>query len=111
MTDLRVTLTDRGFDFEEVETAHPEPGERCPACDRRVPKPRTSTSPASRRLVVTGPADRIGYLIDALDALQAFVGADPHSYPRLSVLEALALLGGQHRELLRHYFEKEDDDG
>jgi hypothetical protein len=32
------------------------------------------------------------------------VGADPYSYPRGSILEALLLLGGQEREELRRYF-------
>ena len=67
MTDLRVTLTDNGFEFEEVETVLPEPGERCPTCDRRVPKPRKVSSPASKRIVATLPAERAEAIDDALE--------------------------------------------
>lgn len=93
---------------EEIMIPAPEPGERCLACDRRVPKPRTSASPETRRLVAVLPTERATGVDEALDALQAFTGADATSYPRGSVLEALVLLGGQHREELRVWFTKED---
>ncbi len=80
------------------------PGTRCPTCDRRVPKPRQSDSPDTKRIVAVLPPDRAEALTEALDALQAYVGADGESYPRGSVLEALVLLGGQSREELREWY-------
>ena len=41
---------------------------------------------------------------EGLDALQEIVGADPHSYPKGHLLEALVLLGAQQREELQRYF-------
>lgn len=80
------------------------PGERCPTCDRRIPKPRQTTSPETSTLGVRLPLERADALREALDALEAYCGVDPHSYPRGSLLEALVLLGGQQREELRRYF-------
>lgn len=87
-----------------VEIAPPEPGERCLVCNRRRNKPRQSTSPVAKELRIKLPADRMEPVEEALDALQEVTGADPHSYPRGAVLEALLVLGGQHREELREYF-------
>jgi hypothetical protein len=42
---------------------------------------------------------------EAFDALQQVVGADPYSYPRGQILEALLVIGGQQREQLKAYFE------
>jgi acyl-CoA reductase-like NAD-dependent aldehyde dehydrogenase len=103
-----VNLSTVFFEDEERVIPVPEPGERCVTCDRRVPKPRKSTSPETRRLVAVLPTERATGVDEALDALQAFTGADATSYPRGSVLEALVLLGGQHREELRAWFAKED---
>jgi hypothetical protein len=91
-----------GLSFEEVFP--PEPGERCAMCNRRRNKPRTDESPPTKQIRFTLPAERKEWAEEALDALQEVVGADPYSYPRGSILEALLLLGGQEREELKRYF-------
>jgi hypothetical protein len=86
------------------ELAPPEPGERCQLCNRRVNKKRTDESPRTVRVVFTLPADRAEPVEEGIDALQEVVGADPHSYPKGHLLEALVVLGAQHREDLKSYF-------
>jgi len=93
----------------EVIIPIPEPGERCIACDRRVPKPRKSSSPDTRRLVTMLPVERAASVEEGLENLQAYVGADTSSYPRGALIESLLLLGGQHREELRAWFTKEEE--
>lgn len=89
--------------FESVLA--PKPGERCPTCDERKPKPRKSTSPTTKRSIAVGPPDRIDSLNELLENLQAVVGADPASYPRLTLLEAMAVVAGlHHREELIEAF-------
>ena len=83
----------------------PEPGSRCPTCNRRVNKPRQSESPDTKEIRLRLPAERAEWAEEAFDALQQVVGADPYSYPRGVILEALLVLGGQHREELKAYFE------
>ena len=81
------------------------PGERCPRCERRVPKPRKSDSPVTKRIVAALPPDRAESLTDALDALQEVVGADATSYPRGTLLEAMLVVAGlHHREELIECF-------
>jgi hypothetical protein len=98
-------FSEDGIAFEEFYP--PEPGERCAVCDRRKNKPRQKSSPSDTKKIAAGslPADRAEQVEDALDALQAFVGADGTSYPRGTLIELLALLGGAHREELRAYFQ------
>jgi hypothetical protein len=89
-----------------AELLEPQPGERCDKCNRRVPKKRRSTSPETKRLYAVLPPDRAEAVTEALDALQAYIGADGESYPRGVVLELLVILGGQQREELRRYFDE-----
>ena len=86
----------------------PQPGERCLLCNRRRNKPRQETSPDSREMRIRLPAERMEWLEEALDTLQEFVGADPYSYPRGSLVEAVVTLGIQQREFVKAYF---DGDG
>jgi len=86
-----------------VELEPPAPGERCELCHRRVNKKRTEESPATKRVVITLPADRAEYVEEGFDALQEYTGADPHSYPRGYLLELLLGLGAQHREELKEH--------
>lgn len=95
-------ISEDGLSFEEFFP--PEPGERCLCCNRRVNKPRTDESPASKQIRITLPVDRAEWAAEAFDALQEVVGADPYSYPRGAILEALLILGGQEREELKRYF-------
>jgi len=85
--------------------AGPEPGERCALCNRRRNKPRQDTSPDTKEIRIKLPNERMEWVEEAFDALQEVVGADPYSYPRGQILEALLLLGGQQREQLKAYFE------
>lgn len=82
----------------------PEPGERCRVCNRRRNKPRKDDSPATREMRIKLPTERMEAVEEAFDALQEVTGIDPYSYPRGVLLEALLLLGGQHREYLREFF-------
>jgi hypothetical protein len=85
----------------------PEPGSRCPMCRRRVNKPRKEDSPVTREIRIKLPADRMEAVEEAFDALQEITGIDPYSYPKGTLLEALLLLGGQHREDLAAHFQGE----
>ena len=91
-----------GLSFEEVFP--PEPGERCFACNRRRNKPRTDKSPSTKQIRITLPADRKEWAEEAFDILQEFVGADPYSYPRGALFEAILQLGIEQREEVRRYF-------
>lgn len=98
-------LVTASIDFTYTGNATPRPGERCQLCTRRVPKPRKSSSPTSKRIVVTLPPDRAESLDDALDGLQEVVGADAASYPRGTLLEAMVVIAGlHHREELIAFF-------
>ncbi len=82
-----------------IATGPPEPGERCPRCTRRVPKPRKSSSPTTKRIVAAAPPDLADSLTAWLDALQESAGADSISYPRARVLEGLLVFAAsEHRE-------------
>lgn len=92
---------------EAIETlagALPEPGTRCPTCQRRVNKPRKEDSPAIKEVRLRGPVERVEALQEGLDNLQEFSRIDPYSYPGVTLLEALLALGAQHREELKAYF-------
>ena len=83
----------------------PEPGERCPTCNRRKAKPRHADSPTElKRWDALGPSERVEAVREGLDYLQEYVGIDPHSYPHLTLLEGLMALGAQQREQLRAHF-------
>ena len=86
----------------------PEPGTRCPMCQRRVNKPRQSESPDTKEIRLRLPAERAEWAEEAFDALQQVVGADPYSYPRGRIFEALLVLGGQQREQLRELFQESE---
>lgn len=91
----------------EEMLAPPEAGERCVTCGRRRNKPRKSASPSTRQIRITLPTDRMESVEEAFDALQEITGIDPYSYPKGTLLEALLLLGGQHREELAQHFRGE----
>ncbi len=86
----------------------PEPGSRCPTCNRRVNKPRQNESPDTKEIRLRLPAERAEWAEEAFDALQQVVGADPYSYPRGRIFEALLVLGGQQREQLRELFQESE---
>lgn len=92
----------------ELRGLAPEPGTRCPTCSRRVNKPRKEDSPVVRQIRITLPTDRMESVEEAFDALQEVTGIDPYSYPKGVLLEALLLLGGQHREELRAHFQVDE---
>ncbi len=103
---LNVALDDIQNDIiTRLDMASPKPGERCQLCNRRVNKKRSENEPAKTvRVVFTLPADRAEPVEEAIDALQELVGADPSSYPKGHLLEALVVLGTQQREELTAYF-------
>lgn len=82
-----------------------EPGTRCPCCNGRKNKPRQNDSPDTKEIRIKLPAERMEWAEEAFDALQQVVGADPYSYPRGALLEAMLVLAGQQREQLRSLFE------
>ncbi len=101
-----VILSQAELDAIEVLANYlPEPGTRCALCHRRVNKPRQDDSPAVREMRFRGPNDLIEPLEEGIDALQEFTRVDPYAYPRARLLEALLVLGAQHREELKAYFE------
>lgn len=102
---MSVYLSDSEREAIEALAAHlPEPGTRCPTCRRRVNKPRKDDSPVTREIRIKLPTERMEAVEEAFDALQEVTGVDPYSYPKGVLLEALLLLGGQHREELAEYF-------
>lgn len=105
--DTVLWKTEDGLNFEEV--LPPAPGERCDLCDRRVNKPRQGDSPTTKRVGAQLPAERAEWLAETLNHLQAASGADAHSYPLGTLLEAMAALGIQHLDLLKWYLTKEEE--
>lgn len=91
--------------LDEMALAPPEPGERCQLCHRRRNKTRTADSPDTKEMRIKLPTERMEWAEEAFDALQQLVGADPYSYPRGQILEAMLVLAGQQREQLKAYFE------
>ena len=89
---------------QDLALSPPEPSERCGLCGRRRNKPRKTDSPTTREMRIRLPVERMESVEEAFDALQQVVGADPYSYPRGRILEALLILGGQEREALAAYF-------
>jgi hypothetical protein len=72
-----------------------------------VNKTRTSVSPETKVVSIGRlPAERQEALDAALDGLVFYTGANDHSFPKGSVLEALVVLGGQHREELKTWFQR-----
>lgn len=82
----------------------PEPGQRCELCNRRRNKPKQDDSPAVREVRLRGPNDLVEAVEENLDILQEYAKLDPHSYPRLKLVDALVALGARHREELRDHF-------
>ena len=105
----KVVLSQAKVEVIDILAAHaPAPGERCPCCQRRRNKPRQSESPDTKEIRLRLPAERAEWAEEAFDALQEAVGADPYSYPRGRIFEALLLLGGQQREQLRELFQESE---
>ena len=88
-----------------AEHAEIEPGSRCPVCNHRRNRPRKNDSPDTKQIRITLPVDRMEWAEEAFDALQQVVGADPYSYPRGALLEAMLILAGQQREQLTSLFQ------
>lgn len=110
-----VSVTFTEAELEAIETlanaALPAPGHRCPVCNRMKYKPRKPTSPDARKIRAgILPLEKAKAVEDGLDALQQFVGADSHSYPRGELLAALVALGSSEREYLRIFFQGDADD-
>ena len=106
---MTVRYGDASLTIASYELQPPQPGERCSLCNRRVNKKRSKDEPAKTvRVVFTLPADRAEPVEEGIDALQEIVGADPHSYPKGHLLEALVVLGAQNREELARYFNGEE---
>jgi hypothetical protein len=104
--EVTVYLSDSERETIQALASHlPEPGTRCPVCQRRINKPRKDDSPETREIRIKLPSERMEWAEEALDALQQVVGTDPYSYPRGSIFEALLILGGQQREQLRSLFQ------
>jgi hypothetical protein len=49
------------------------------------------------------PLERAEALNEGLDVLQEYIGLDPSSYPRGTLLELLMVMGAQQREQLRSH--------
>lgn len=79
----------------------------CPTCNRRIPKPKTETTPTSRAVQARLPYEDALNVDVALDALVEYCGVTD-KYPKGRMIEALALLGGNQREELRRWFQKRD---
>lgn len=103
-----VFLSDAEREAIETLAQHlPEPGTRCPTCQRRVNKPRQNDSPDTKEMRLRGPADLVEVVEENFDILQQFVGIDPYTYPRLKLVDALVALGARHREELAAHFKGE----
>ena len=85
-----------------------EPGTVCEACGRRVNKPKLPTSPDTKVVSIGRlPLERQQLLDEAMDGLMHVTGAVHLSYPKGTLLEALCVLGGIHREELKLLFERD----
>lgn len=105
--DLYFMVSEDGLAFEEFFP--PEPGERCLVCDRRVNKPRQGDSPTTKRVGAQLPTERAEWLAETLNHLQAASGADAHSYPLGTLLEAMAGLAIQELDELKSYLTLDEE--
>lgn len=69
---------------------HPEPGETCERCNRKVPHPRKESSPTSKTFAYRVPLDEAEAHADVLDQAQRFVGCAEQPFSSFKVV-ALAL--------------------
>ena len=82
----------------------PDPGEECQVCQRRAPHPRTAKTPETQTFSVRLPVERKANLHEGLKSLASVTGATQKKDPLGSLLEALLLLGSEHRERLSGLF-------
>jgi hypothetical protein len=81
--------------------------ETCPTCQRRLPKPKTETSPTSKAIQARLPYEEAGDVDAALDALIEYCEVKD-KYPKGRMIQALVILGGSQREELRRWFTRRD---
>lgn len=88
MTDLRVTVTEDGLEFEEVHEPHkPAPGEVCPTCERRVNYPKKESSPKSRVKSFRIPEENADFDQHFLEACLTVGITTAHKYPIFKFLD------------------------
>lgn len=86
---------------DAIEPYPPQPGETCDRCKRKVPHPRTSTSPKSKVSAFRAPAEIVDELKDRLGRLAGDCGFDrlPYSEAR-TILLLLTIVEAVNRETL-----------
>lgn len=97
-------------DFEHIQRlgAHPEPGQPCPACKRRVPFEKTEKSPPTKKKGYWVPADEFDAHEEVLGAAAAHLGVveQPfHEFKTVTLALALVL----QDESLRGFAQRRSD--
>jgi hypothetical protein len=84
---------------------HPQPGEKCPTCDRRVNHPKKSDSPTSKPFSYRVPVDEAEAHAETLDVAARFVGVAEQPFFQYKLI-ALALVLVLQDEGLRGYAQR-----
>jgi hypothetical protein len=85
--------------------AHPEPGTKCPTCDRRVNHPKKADSPTSKTFSYRVPVDEQEAHAETLDVAARYVGVAEQPFSQFKLI-ALALVLVLQDESLRGYAQR-----
>jgi len=95
------------LDIDGGETPHEEihehavaPGDTCNTCGRRVPHPKTASSPKTKPLAYRVPEGEYDAHLETIDAVAELLGIKETKYHRYNTVNAgmLALLQGARLE-------------
>lgn len=77
-----------------------EPGTDCPTCERRIPYPKTESSPKDTKQLNLGegPVDAVNEMKTRLDDLADKAGLTRLRFPRMKTLDLLLTLGASVSE-------------
>lgn len=62
------------------------PGEECPACHRRVPRPKQPESPSSKVISFRVPEDEVESFLEVVEAAAEHTGSANHPYAKFRVM-------------------------
>ncbi len=82
-------------------TDHIHPGETCPTCSRRVPHPKTPSTPITKPISYRVPLDEADAHTELIDTVAEILGVTENKYHRfvaLSYALAVVLQGARLEE-------------
>lgn len=62
------------------------PGEECPACHRRVPRPKQADSPPSKVISFRVPEDEVESFLEVVETATEHTGSADHPYAKYRVM-------------------------